>query len=141
MSGVNKVILIGRLGKDPEVYTFAIGDKQTSFSLSTSDSYINKSGEKVEDTEWHNVVIKGKAAEIVQKHFSKGSQIYVEGSLKTRKWEKDGDTKYITEVVCWNFEFIGSKSSNESSISPELQGQQEPEWVGAENEQGDDLPF
>ena len=131
MSGVNKVMLIGRLGADPEAKHFDNGNVITNISIATSEKYKDRNGEVVEKTEWHKVVMKGKSAEVVEKHFSKGSQIYVEGKLETRSYDSNGETKYVTEVVCWNFAFIGGKSTNESGVSPELQGQQEPDWLNS----------
>jgi single-strand DNA-binding protein len=103
---VNKVILIGNLGKDPEVRRMTSGEPVVSFSLATSESWRDKSsGERKEKTEWHNVVIFNKnLAEVAEKYLHKGSKVYVEGSLQTRKWtDKDGRDRYTTEVVLQNF--------------------------------------
>lgn len=102
MSGsVNKVVLIGRVGKDPEIRTSSDGKKIASFSLATSETYKDKSGQKQEKTEWTNVsVLNSGLAELVDRYVSKGSRIYVEGSLQTRKWtDKSGNERYTTEVV------------------------------------------
>lgn len=98
---VNKVILIGNVGKDPEVKHLQSGFSVSSFSLATSESYTNKSGEKVTNTEWHNIsVLNDKIIPIVEKYVLKGSQIYIEGKIKTRSWDdKDGVKKYSTEIV------------------------------------------
>lgn len=99
MSSVNKVTLLGRLGKDPEIRVTQSGDKVASLSLATSESWKDKSGTKQERTEWHRVVIFGKLAEIVEKYVGKGDQIYLEGKLVTRKWQdKDGADRWSTEV-------------------------------------------
>jgi single-strand DNA-binding protein len=105
----NSVQLIGRLGKDPEVKTF--GDKQkASFSVATSDSYKNAKGEKVEDTQWHNVIIWGKQAEVAGKYLKKGSEIALEGKLVHRVYETDkGEKRYITEINVNDFALLGSK--------------------------------
>lgn len=106
MSGsVNKVILIGNVGKDPEIRTLQNGGKVANLSIATSESWKDKStGEKKEKTEWHRVVVFGPLAEIVEKYVKKGSKIYVSGSLQTRKWtDKDGVEKYSTEVVLQGF--------------------------------------
>ncbi|HZH70347.1 MAG TPA: single-stranded DNA-binding protein [Flavobacteriaceae bacterium] len=97
----NKVQLIGRLGQDPEIINFADGNKMAKFSLATDDSYKDKDGKKVERTDWHNIVIKGGLVKVVENYVNKGKEIAVEGKLTTRSWEdKDGNKRYITEVVC-----------------------------------------
>jgi len=97
----NKVQLIGRLGQDPEIVNLESGKKLAKFSLATNENYTNTKGEKVENTQWHNVVAWGKTAEIVEKYVNKGQEIAVEGKLTTRDWEdKEGNKRYITEVVC-----------------------------------------
>src|ERR1700742_2628496 len=103
---VNKVILVGNLGKDPEVRRMTSGEPVVSFSLATSESWRDKSsGERKEKTEWHNVVVFNKnLAEVAEKYLRKGSKVYIEGSLQTRKWtDKDGAEKYSTEIVLQNF--------------------------------------
>ncbi len=94
----NSVHLIGRLGEDPQVRDFESGKKLATFSLATNENYYNSKGEKVEDTQWHNVVVWGKKAEIVEKYLRKGSEIALEGKLLNRSYEKDGGTRYITEI-------------------------------------------
>ncbi len=97
----NKVQLIGRLGQEPEIITFADGNKMAKFSLATDDSYKDKDGKKVERTDWHNVVIKGGLVKVVEGYVKKGQEIAVEGKLTTRDWEdKEGNKRYITEVLC-----------------------------------------
>ncbi len=120
MRDINKVILIGRLGKDPEVVNFESGTKKVSFSLATGESYTNRNGEKVENTEWHNVVMWRKLAEIAEQYLSKGDPVYVEGKLRTRSYDdKDGNRRYITEVEVENLSMLGSRSdrSNESNAN------------------------
>lgn len=98
-SSVNKVILVGRLGKDPEVRYTQNGKAVANFSLATDESYKNSDGEKVKKTEWHNIVVWGPSVEnFVEKYLHKGDMIYVEGKLQTRSWEKDGEKKYTTEI-------------------------------------------
>lgn len=100
MSSVNKVILVGRLGKDPEVRNLDSGTTIANFTMATSESYKDKTtGEKKETTEWHNVVLWRGQAEVAAKYLHKGDLVYIEGKLKTRSWEKDGVTRYTTEVV------------------------------------------
>jgi single-strand DNA-binding protein len=96
---MNKVILIGRLGADPEMRTFDNGNKCANFSFATSEKFTNKDGEKVEQTEWHKVAVFGKVADIIEKYCHKGDQLAIEGKIKTRKYEQNGETKYMTEVV------------------------------------------
>lgn len=109
MSGVNKAIILGRLGKDPEVRHLENGTTVANFSVATSETWKDKNGEKQENTEWHNCVAWKKTAEIIEKYIKKGDQIYIEGKLQTRSWEKDGDTRYITEIVINNLVMLGSK--------------------------------
>lgn len=116
---VNKVILIGRLGNDPEIKTLQNDSKVANFSLATSDVWYDKeTGEKKEATEWHRVVVWGKKAELVEKYLQKGSEVYLEGKLKTRSWEEDGITRYATEIVLQEYNgqinFIGSRQSSET---------------------------
>ncbi|MDH7912313.1 single-stranded DNA-binding protein [Winogradskyella sp. SYSU M77433] len=97
----NKVQLIGHLGKDPEIINLESGKMLAKFSLATNESYKNGHGEKVTDTQWHNIVAWGKTAQIVEKFVSKGKEVAIEGKLTTRSWEdKDGMKRYVTEVVC-----------------------------------------
>lgn len=104
MSSLNKVILIGRLGKDPDFRTMQSGDDVVSFSLATSEKWKDKSGEWKEKTEWHNVVSFNKGLnENFMKRLSKGSMVYLEGSIATRSWESDGQKKWTTEIVLKNF--------------------------------------
>lgn len=109
---VNKVILIGHIGKDPEVRHLDSGVAVASFSLATNESYTDKSGNKQTLTEWHNIVIWGKLAEVMEKYGKKGQLIYVEGSLKTESYDKDGEKRYVTKIKCDSFKFLGSKSES-----------------------------
>jgi len=111
---VNRVILIGRLGKDPETRYMTSGEAVTNATLATSENWKDKSGEKQEKTEWHNLVFYRRLAEIAGEYLKKGSQIYVEGKLQTRKWEKDGATRYTTEVIVNEMTMLGGKSSGGS---------------------------
>ena len=108
MSGINKVILIGRLGKDPEVRAFEGGTKKAFFTLATSEIYKDKEGKKVEQTEWHNIVCWRNLAEIAEKYLTKGKQIYLEGRLRTRSWEDNGVKKYVTEIEATTFTMLGT---------------------------------
>jgi single-strand DNA-binding protein len=109
MSSVNKVFLIGRCGKDPEVKQVT-GTTVAKFSLATSENWKDKDGNKKEETTWHNIVIWGKLCDVVQKYVKKGDLLYVEGKIKTEKWEKDGVTNYRTNIVVDQLTMLGSKS-------------------------------
>ena len=116
MAGLNKVILIGNLGKDPEIRYSQQGVAVVNFSLATSESWTDKNtGERQEKTEWHRIVVFGKQAEVCEKYLSKGKQVYIEGRLQTRPWEKDGQTHYTTEIVVSNFVFLGSRDGGGQS--------------------------
>ncbi|NNC69862.1 MAG: single-stranded DNA-binding protein [Flavobacteriaceae bacterium] len=107
----NKVQLIGNLGKNPEIVTLDSGKKLAKFSIATNESYKNAEGEKVTDTQWHNIIAWNKTAEIIEKYVVKGNEIAIEGKLTSRSYEdKNGDKKYITEVVCNELLMLGSKS-------------------------------
>lgn len=112
MIGVNKVILIGNLGKDPEVITFDTAKKAT-FPLATTEFFKNKDGQKVEQTDWHNIVCWRGLADIAEKILRKGTHVYIEGKLHTRSWEdKDGNKRYITEVLAENFTVLANRNYN-----------------------------
>jgi single-strand DNA-binding protein len=120
MAGVNKVIVVGRLGADPEVRTVGNGGTVTRLSVATSENWVDKEGKKQERTEWHKIVVWGKLAEICGKHLSKGRQVYLEGRLQTRSWEdQQGQKKYSTEIVANTVQFLGAagERSAESSAS------------------------
>lgn len=106
----NKVQLIGNLGNDPEIINLESGNMLAKFSIATNESYKNANGEKVVDTQWHNIVAFGKVAEIIEKYITKGKEVAVEGKLTTRTWEdKDGMKRYTTEVVCNELLMLGSR--------------------------------
>ena len=106
----NKVQLIGNLGNNPEIVTLDSGKKLAKFSIATNESYKNAEGEKVTDTQWHNIIAWNKTAEIIEKYVVKGNEIAIEGKLTSRSYEdKNGDKKYITEVVCNELLMLGSK--------------------------------
>ena len=127
MSGVNKVILIGNLGKDPEVRYLDSGVAVANLSLATTENYKNKEGEKVSQTEWHDVVLWRGLAEVAEKYLKKGASVYIEGKIRTSKWvDKEENTRYKTEVMADKLTMLG-KSSNNASQTP--------------NSSEDDLPF
>ena len=145
MSGVNKVIIVGRLGKDPEVRHLENGAAVANFSVATSETYKDKSGNKQEQTEWHNVVLWRGLAEIAEKYLTKGNLVYIEGKLRTRNWQdKDGNTRYTTEIVGDNMTMLGSKnessSSNQNQPENQTQDNNKPKAELKEDE-SDDLPF
>ena len=136
MSGINKAILVGRLGRDPEVRYTSDGRAVTNFSIATSDEWKDKdTGEKRERTEWHRIVAFGKLGEICGEYLSKGRQVYIEGKLQTRSWEKDGVTRYTTEIVAGDVQFLGGRDFNESSPPPPASS---PTHSAPEE---DDIPF
>lgn len=116
MASVNKVIIVGNLGKDPETRFLPNGDAVCNIVVATSETWIDKNtNEKREDTEWHRIVFFRKTAEIADKYLKKGSQVYVEGSLKTRKWQdKDGNDRYTTEIRGDRMQMLGGKSGGDS---------------------------
>jgi single-strand DNA-binding protein len=156
MAGLNKVMLIGRLGKDPEIRYSQQGKAIVTFSLATSEQWTDKtSGDRQEKTEWHRIVVFDKQAETCEKYLSKGSQIYIEGRLQTRNYEKEGQTHYTTEIVVSNFQFLGGKSDekggggssggyqkSDSGGSNHYQGQTQPGMGGGQGPMpDDDIPF
>jgi single-strand DNA-binding protein len=116
MSSVNKVILIGNLGRDPETRYMPDGTATTSFSVATTESWKDKSGDKQEKTEWHRISTFRKLAEICREYLKKGSQVYIEGKLQTRKWtDKDGAEKYTTEIIADEMKMLGSRQNESGS--------------------------
>lgn len=115
---VNKVILIGRLGNNPEIRYTNTGTAVANFNLATSENWNDKSGQRQERTEWHRVVVWGKLAELCEKYLSKGRQCFVEGRLQTRSWDdKDGNKRYTTEIVASTIQFLGSNAQTGASAS------------------------
>lgn len=150
MSGVNKVIIVGRLGKDPEIRHLESGVAVASFSVATSENYKDRtSGERKEITEWHNVVLWRGLAEVAEKYLNKGDMVYIEGKLRTRSWEKDGVTRYTTEIVGDNMTMLSPKSSGSQSqgnypSEPEASSYREQASSAQRNApdtETDDLPF
>lgn len=138
---VNKVILIGHLGKDPEVSVVGDGIKVAKFSIATSESY-SKDGQKVEQTEWHNVVAWRGLAEVAEKYLQKGKQVYIEGKIRTRNYDdKEGVKRYATEIVADSFQMLGKKSDSDSSYKtdPEPTSFKSTEFDAVQA--NDDLPF
>lgn len=116
MAGVNKVILVGNLGKDPEVRQISPNQTVCQFPIATGETWIDKSGQKQERTEWHRIVVWGKMAEVCGKYLAKGRQVYIEGRLQTRSWEdQQGQKKYTTEIVATTVQFLGGASGERSA--------------------------
>src|SRR5579859_31071 len=144
MSGVNKVILLGRLGKDPEARTLESGAMVVNFTLATSEVYKDKvTGERKEITDWHNVVLWRGLAETASKYLHKGDQVYIEGKMRTRSWEKDNVTRYTTEVIGDSMTLLGGKQGGTGNYEkPASQGAPQPEYSKASVDTAtDDLPF
>lgn len=135
MAGLNKALLIGRLGKDPETRYTQSGLAISSFSIATSEKFKNKSGEMEERTEWHNCTAFGKQAETIERYLKKGSQVYVEGQIRTEKYDKDGQTRYSTKIIVSGFQFLDSKPSSQQT-APEP-ANYPPTQQGSD----DDIPF
>ncbi|MGX5688919.1 single-stranded DNA-binding protein [Arcticibacter tournemirensis] len=145
MSGVNKVILVGHLGKDPEVRHLEGGATVVNFTLATTETY-TRDGRKVEQTEWHNVVMWRGLAEIAAKYLQKGKLVYVEGKLRTRSYDdREGNKRYVTEIVADNFNMLGRKSDNENGANQSTASQNpskpEDQMIGMNDNTEDDLPF
>jgi single-strand DNA-binding protein len=155
MAGINRVILVGYLGKDPEVRTIDSGAKVANFTLATTEVYKDKNGERKEITEWHNVACWRNLADIAEKYLTKGKLIYVEGKLRTRSWEDNGVKRSITEIMADNFTMLGAKSDTVAPSAPSVpvQAQTTQTMPAAETTQTtnentlppfleeDDLPF
>lgn len=153
MRGVNRVILLGTLGKDPETKTFPNGGSLTQFSIATSESWTDKNtGERKEQTEWHNIVLQNKLGEIAQQYLRKGSKVYIEGSLNTRKWtDQNGQERYTTQIKGQQMQMLDSANGNNQQQQQQPQqntyarnpaAQPKPQQgYGQQQEPSDDLPF
>ncbi len=115
MASVNKVILVGNLGRDPEVRYMPNGEAVCNFSIATTDNWKDKNGQKQERTEWHNIVMYRKLAEIAGEYLKKGRPVYIEGRLQTRKWEKDGVTRYTTEIIADQMQMLGGREGGSNT--------------------------
>ncbi len=147
MSGINKVILVGHLGKDPEIRHLEGNVSVASFPLATSETY-NKDGRKVEQTEWHNIVMWRGLADVASKYLQKGKLVYIEGKLRTRSFEdKEGHKKYTTEIVAENFTMLGRKSdfdnghTENTATTPAKAEEDQPMDYNRPANAADDLPF
>lgn len=145
MSGVNKVILVGRLGKDPEVRNLENGAVVANFTMATSETYKDRTtGERKEITDWHNVVLWRGLAEVAAKYLHKGDLVYIEGKLRTRSWEKEGVTRYTTEIIGDNMTMLGSRAGGgggDRTATPQYAQGGAEEFKGSAENTTDDLPF
>lgn len=140
MAGVNKVILIGRLGADPEVRYASSGSAVANFNMATSTNFTDKNGQKTERTEWHRVVVFGKLAEICGEYLAKGKQVYIEGRLRTRDWEdRDGNKRKTTEIVATSMQMLGSAGDQVRGDARDAGPQANDDMSGPVSE--DDVPF
>ena len=153
MAGVNKVIVLGNLGADPEVRVLSSGAKVARLRIATSETYTNKSGERITNTEWHSVNVWRGAADIAEKYLAKGRQVYIEGKLRTRSYDdKEGITRYVTEIEADNLTLVGGRpdgdnnagnaaSQQQPNVSKPKAGAKNMEPDSPEDESFDDLPF
>jgi len=156
MASLNKVMLIGNLGKDPEIRYSQQGLAIVKFPIATTEQRTDKNtGERTEKTEWHNIVAFGKAAELLEKYLSKGRSVYIEGRIQTSNYEKDGQTRYYTEIVADNFQFLGGKQDEKAGggsgggyqkpdpgPANHYQSQAHPGMTGGQDSMpDDDIPF
>ena len=142
MSGsLNKVMLIGHLGDEVKMHYFDDKNCIGRFPLATNETYTNKqTNEKITNTEWHNIIVRNKAAEICEKYLNKGDRVYIEGRLKTRKWQDEkGNDRYSTEIICNDFTFLTNKSEN--NISSPKDDNTPKENIKDEVDASNDLPF
>ena len=142
---VNKVMLVGNLGRDPEMRALPSGQQVANFSLATSRRYKDRDGNRKDETEWHNIVVFGKQAEIAGQYLTKGKMVFVEGRIQTRSWDdkESGKKQYKTEIICENFQMLGSKGDGSGGGSRDAGGSAP---AGGANDPGhefpdDDIPF
>ncbi len=143
MSGINKVILVGNLGKDPEVRHLEGGVTVAKFPLATSETYKKSDGTRVENTEWHNIVMWRGLAESAEKYLRKGSLVYIEGKIKTRSWEDKGVKKYFTEIVADVMTMLGRRpdEATKDAVSSQYAKSESQKQVPPASDTTDDLPF
>jgi single-strand DNA-binding protein len=150
MAGINKVILIGNLGKDPETFTFENGNKKVSFSLATTESFKNKEGVRVDRTEWHNIVLYRALADVAAQYLKKGQAIYLEGCIRTRSYDNsEGRKVYVTEIEGTTMTMLGSKKiegdvstpPNDRRTLSEVEASESADLQPAFDPPADDLPF
>lgn len=138
---VNKVILVGNVGGDPEIRTLESGTKYARFSLATNESYTDKQGQRQTQTEWHRIIVWGKQADIIEQYVKAGKLLYVEGRLRTTSYEKDGVKRYNTEISCDTFRFLGSNQGQTGTAQTPPPQVEQSSPVIAQTPEPDDLPF
>lgn len=139
---INRIHLIGNTGRDPEVRTTGTGTKVASFSLATSESYKDHKGDKQTETQWHNIKVWGKLAEVAEKYVRKGQLLYIEGKVTYSSYDdKDGNKKYITEIIATNFQMLGAKKTDDIAMRPEPQAEAAQTGQPNTSDESDDLPF
>jgi single-strand DNA-binding protein len=139
---INKVILIGNLGDDVKMHYFDDQNCVGRFPIATSESYTNKqTGEKITNTDWHNIVVRNGLAKVCEKYLTKGDKVYVEGKLKNRQWEQDGVKRYSTEVHVNEMTMLSNKKNNENPNSPQQNQQPSTTPKSVVQDEDDDLPF
>lgn len=142
MASLNKVMLIGSLGRDPEIRYMPNGDAACNLSVATSESWKDKSGEKQERTEWHRISMFGKLAEIAGQYLSKGSSVYLEGKLQTRKWtDKDGVDKYTTEIIADRMQMLGGKEQRQDQQQEQRKDPPSRQQRPPSDDFDDSIPF
>ena len=142
MSGINKVILVGNLGKDPEVRHLEGGAIVAKFPLATSESYKTREGQKIDQTEWHNIVMWRGLAESAEKFLRKGSLVYIEGKIRTRSWDdKDGNKRYATEIIADTMTMLGSKRPEDSNSTAGVSSNSFDQPMNQGNSSDEPLPF
>jgi single-strand DNA-binding protein len=145
MAGINKAIILGNVGKDPDVRSTQSGSQVVNLSIATSETWTDKNtGQKKEATEWHRVVFFGKLADIVAQYVKKGSKLYIEGQIKTRSWEQDGQKRYVTEIVGKEMQFLDSRSetgNGQDQHPVQSQAHQPPVQGGSFDNFDDEIPF
>ena len=146
---VNKVILVGNLGRDPESRSLPSGQPVTNFSVATSRRYKDREGNRKDETEWHNIVCFGKQAEIAAQYLTKGKMVFIEGRIQTRSWEdKEGKKQYRTEIICENFQMLGARGDGQGGgragapcAEPGYPGNDSGAGSGSGDLGDDDIPF
>ncbi len=145
MAGVNKVIIIGNLGNNPDIRTMQTGETVTTIGVATSESWTDKqSGDKKEVTEWHRIIFYRRLADIAGQYLLKGSKVYVEGRLKTRKWQaQDGTDRYVTEIIADKLQMLDSRKDQPPPAQPKPEARKDQDWLTDEEKADfdDDIPF
>lgn len=138
----NKVFLIGNLGDDIKIHHFDEQNCIGRFPIATTESYISRTGERITETEWHNITTRNKLAELCERYLKKGDKVFVEGRIKTRKWDDNGQTRYTTEIVANSIEFLTPKTDTDHKVSNQQERQKSTNPSTSKiDEDEDDLPF